>query len=61
MVTYQVQANETVTGISRKSIISAQVQILWENPYTLSDNPHDLIAGMTLNILPVDGVYYDMA
>lgn len=58
VVTYQVQANDTVTGIAEKYNLSPST-ILWGNPYTLSDNPHALIAGMTLNILPVDGVYYE--
>ncbi len=55
---YLVQANDTVIGIAEKYNLSPST-ILWGNPYTLSDNPHSLREGMELNILPVDGVYYE--
>ncbi|MHC1771449.1 MAG: LysM peptidoglycan-binding domain-containing M23 family metallopeptidase [Flexilinea sp.] len=58
VIAYQVEANDTVIGIAEKYNLSPST-ILWGNPYTLADNPHALTAGMTLNILPVDGVYYE--
>lgn len=55
---YLVQENDTVIGISEQFNLSPST-ILWGNPYTLSDDPHALLAGMEINILPVDGVYYE--
>ena len=55
---YTVQENDTVIGISEQFNLSPST-ILWGNPYTLSDDPHALLAGMEINILPVDGVYYE--
>lgn len=55
---YLVQENDTVIGISEQFNLKPST-ILWGNPYTLSDDPHALLAGMEINILPVDGVYYE--
>lgn len=55
---YTVQVNDTVIGIAEQFNLSPST-ILWGNPYTLSDDPHALLAGMEINILPVDGVYYE--
>ena len=55
---YTVQENDTVIGIGEQFNLSPST-ILWGNPYTLSDDPHALRAGMEINILPVDGVYYE--
>ncbi len=54
---YLVQENDTIIGISEQFNLNPST-ILWGNPYTLSDDPHALQAGMEINILPVDGVYY---
>lgn len=56
--TYIVQAGDTITAIAEKYNLRSST-ILWGNPYTLADNPHLVTEGMELNILPVDGVYYD--
>ena len=56
--TYTVQKGDTVTAIAEKYNLRPST-ILWANPYTLADNPHMVQEGMELNILPVDGVYYD--
>lgn len=56
--TYIVQPGDTVTAIAEKFNLKPST-ILWGNPYTLADNPHLVMAGMELNILPVNGVYYD--
>ena len=55
---YTVQENDTITGIGEQFNLEPST-ILWGNPYTLSDDPHALKAGMEINILPVDGVYYE--
>ncbi len=55
---YLVQENDTIIGIGEQFNLSPST-ILWGNPYTLSDDPHALRAGMEINILPVDGVYYE--
>ena len=55
---YIVQENDTITGIGEQFNLNPST-ILWGNPYTLSDDPHALLAGMEINILPVDGVYYE--
>ena len=55
---YLVQENDTVIGIGEQFNLSPRT-ILWGNPYTLSDDPHALRAGMEINILPTDGVYYE--
>ena len=55
---YLVQENDTIIGISEQFNLNPST-ILWGNPYTLSDDPHALRAGLEINILPVDGVYYE--
>jgi LysM repeat protein len=54
---YVVQAGDTVFGIAQKFDLDPQT-ILWGNYYTLIDDPHQLRPGQKLNILPVNGVYY---
>ena len=55
---YTVQENDTIIGIGEQFNLKPST-ILWGNPYTLSDDPHALLAGLEINILPVDGVYYE--
>ena len=55
--TYTVQENDTVIGISQQFNLKPET-IYFGNPYTLNDDPHALLAGMEINILPVDGIYY---
>jgi murein DD-endopeptidase MepM/ murein hydrolase activator NlpD len=57
VVKYVVQPGDTVFGIAEKFGLKPQT-ILWANYYTLLDNPHSLRPGQELNILPVDGTYY---
>lgn len=54
--TYHVLKGDTVIGIAEKFNLKPST-IFWGNPYTLHDDPHALIEGMDINILPVDGVY----
>lgn len=58
VVKYTVQAGDTVFGIAEKWGLKPQT-ILWANYYTLRDDPHNLRPGQELNILPVDGAYYE--
>ena len=58
ITTYDVQEGDTVFGIAERYGLTPQT-ILWGNYYTLLDDPHRLAAGQTLNILPVNGTYYE--
>lgn len=55
--TYTVQDGDTVFGIAEKFGLEPQT-ILWGNYEILLDDPHSLKPGQELNILPVDGVYW---
>lgn len=56
--TYTVQDGDTVFGIAEKFGLQPQT-ILWGNYNILLDDPHSLKPGQELNILPVDGVYWE--
>jgi murein DD-endopeptidase MepM/ murein hydrolase activator NlpD len=58
MTTYTVQEGDTIFGISEKFGLEPET-ILWGNYNTLQDNPHALQPGQELNILPVNGTYYE--
>jgi len=58
VTTYVVQPGDTVFGIAEKFGLQPQT-ILWANYNTLLDDPHSLKPGQELNILPVDGAYYE--
>src|SRR5574338_1549239 len=55
---YTVVEGDTVFGIAEKFGLQPQT-ILWGNYGTLLDDPHNLRPGQVLNILPVDGTYYE--
>jgi len=55
---YPVVKGDTVFGIAEKFGLSPET-ILWGNYFTLRDDPHNLKEGQELNILPVDGTYYE--
>lgn len=57
VITYTVQAGDTVFGIAGKFGLTPYT-IYWANSETLEDNPHRLTVGMVLNILPTDGIYH---
>lgn len=54
---YTVQMGDAVFGIADKFNLEPET-ILWGNYEVLEDDPHTLRAGQELNILPVDGTYY---
>lgn len=58
IITYEVQAGDTIIGIAEKFNLQPET-VYWGNPYTLADDPHRLSPGQVLNILPVNGVYYE--
>lgn len=55
---YTVQAGDTLFGIAEKFGLEPQT-ILFGNYSVLQDNPHSLRPGQELNILPVNGVYWE--
>jgi len=55
---YTVQEGDTVFGIAEKFGLDPET-ILWGNYNTLLDDPHALSAGQELNILPLNGTYYE--
>ncbi len=57
VITYTVQPGDTVFGIAEKFGLKPST-ILFANYATLKDTPHSLRPGQELNILPVDGAYY---
>ncbi len=57
VVTYVVQPGDTVFGIAEKFGLKPET-ILWGNYFVLADNPHALVEGQELNILPLDGTYH---
>ncbi len=54
---YTVQPGDAIFGIARKFNLEPET-ILWGNFDVLNDDPHMLRVGQELNILPVDGTYY---
>jgi murein DD-endopeptidase MepM/ murein hydrolase activator NlpD len=58
VVKYTVEQGDTVFGIADKFGLRPST-ILFGNYATLKDTPHSLRTGQVLNILPVDGTYYE--
>ena len=54
---YTVETGDSIFSIAEKFNLKPET-ILWGNRYTLGDDPHFILPGQTLNILPVDGVYH---
>jgi len=57
VINYTVEAGDSIFSIAEKFNLKPET-ILWGNRYTLGDDPHFILPGQTLNILPVDGVYH---
>lgn len=58
VLVYTVQEGDSVFGIADKFGLKPST-ILFGNYETLRDTPHSLRPGQELNILPVDGTYYE--
>lgn len=54
---YTVQPGDTLFGIAERYGLRPET-VLWGNYFTLRDDPHSLVPGQELNILPVDGTYH---
>ncbi len=57
VIVYTVQAGDTLFGIAERYGLKPET-VLWGNYFTLKDDPHSLVPGQALNILPVDGTYH---
>ncbi|MBT3391905.1 MAG: M23 family metallopeptidase [Chloroflexi bacterium] len=55
--TYLVEQGDSLFSIADKYQLKPET-ILWGNFETLEDNPHLVKAGQELNILPINGTYY---
>jgi len=58
VITYTVQTGESLFSIADQFGLKPET-ILWGNYDTLKDNPHLLKPDQVLNILPVNGTYYE--
>jgi LysM repeat protein len=58
VITYTVQAGDTLFSIASNYGLKPET-LLWGNYEVLEDNPHLLKPKQVLNILPVDGTYYE--
>ena len=57
VIQYTVETGDSIFSIADKFNLRPET-ILWGNRYTLGDDPHLILPGQILNILPVDGVYH---
>jgi len=57
VITYTVEPGDSLFSIASQFGLKPET-LLWGNYETLEDNPHLVKAGQELNILPVDGTYY---
>jgi hypothetical protein len=60
VITYTVETGDTLFSIADSFAIKPET-LLWGNFETLEDNPHLLRPEQVLNILPIDGTYYQWA
>ena len=57
LTTYVVQAGDNLFSVAEKFGLKPE-SVLWGNRYTLGDDPHTIIPGQDLIILPVDGTVH---
>jgi murein DD-endopeptidase MepM/ murein hydrolase activator NlpD len=55
--TYTVQKGDTLFGVAEKYNLKPET-IFWSNRYVMGNDPENLIPGMELNILPIEGAYH---
>ena len=58
IIKYTIAKGDTVIGIAAKFNLLPK-SIMFGNYYTLRDDPENLSIGQVLNILPLDGYYYE--
>lgn len=58
IIKYTVETGDTIFGIAEKFSLKPQT-IFFANRNILGDDPHRLRPGQELNILPLDGAYYE--
>jgi murein DD-endopeptidase MepM/ murein hydrolase activator NlpD len=54
---YTVQKGDTLFGVAEKYNLKPET-IFWSNRYVMGNDPENLIPGMELNILPIEGAYH---
>jgi hypothetical protein len=57
VVEYTVELGDTIFSVAEKFNLMPET-ILWGNRYTLGYDPHFILPGQELYILPIDGVYH---
>jgi murein DD-endopeptidase MepM/ murein hydrolase activator NlpD len=57
VIEYTIESGDSIFSIADKFNLKPET-ILWGNRYTLGDDPHFILPGQKLSILPVDGVYH---
>jgi len=57
VIEYTVESGDSIFSIAEKFSLKPE-SILWGNRYFLGDDPHFILPGQKLFILPVDGVYH---
>ncbi|HEX9798264.1 MAG TPA: peptidoglycan DD-metalloendopeptidase family protein [Anaerolineales bacterium] len=57
VASYEVQQGDTLFGIAERFGLQPET-LLWGNFEALQENPNGLTQGQLLNILPIDGTYY---
>jgi murein DD-endopeptidase MepM/ murein hydrolase activator NlpD len=55
--TYTVQKGDTLFGVAEKFNLKPET-LFWSNRYVMGNDPENLIPGMVLNILPIEGAYH---
>jgi murein DD-endopeptidase MepM/ murein hydrolase activator NlpD len=55
--TYSVQKGDTLFGVAEKYNLKPET-IFWSNRYVMGNDPENLVPGMELKILPVEGAYH---
>ncbi len=58
IISYSVGRGDSIFAIADKFALKPET-VLWGNFEALQDDPHGLRPGQELNILPVDGTYYE--